>query len=91
MTVVCGLVLAGCTQSYVNPPGYVNPAIVERFKQEAGTNYLGVYDGKMAERWPPGGVFLFSAYDGETRSWMSWEDFIEIFVLKTKPQFLLNW
>lgn len=43
--------------------------------------------GRMVPNSKPQGVMMFSASSGEMLKWISYEDFRDIFVLKTKPEY----
>lgn len=58
------------------------------------TNYIGgptglsfADQGWMESNAHPQGVMMFSATSGELLKWISYEDFRDIFVLKTKPEY----
>lgn len=77
--------------------------LAEKVRKRDGTNYLGVYMGMIAEwdGWTnefnfqgtkkPGplyqGIMMFSAASGECLKWISYQDFFEIFVSKTRPEY----
>lgn len=67
-------------------------SLVATVQKRDGTNFIGVYMGMIAE-WDgntsrhPQGVQMFSATSGQLLKWISYEDFRDIFVLKTKPEY----
>lgn len=72
-------------------------------RKRDGTNYLGTFVGMIAEQDGctkhynaasntmygnfPQGVMMFSATSGEMLKWIPRQDFIDIFVNKTKPEY----
>lgn len=61
-----------------------------------GTNFLGEYLGMVAIRsktviWPSkeptDGVTMFSSSTGEMLRWMSYSNFVEVYVMKTRKEY----
>lgn len=90
-------------QAVLWPGGTEMTPLAVKVQKRDGTNFLGVYLGMIAEwdGWTnefnfngerkPGppfqGVMMFSATSGELLKWISAQDFTNIFVLKTQPEY----
>jgi hypothetical protein len=59
----------------------------EAIQRRDGTNYIGVYLGMIAEHDGQGRVMMYSDTSGEWLKWISYQDFLDIFINKTKPEY----
>lgn len=62
-------------------------ALAVKIQKRDGTNFVGVYQGMIAEHDGASNVMMFSATSGEWLKALSYQDFKEIFILKTKPEY----
>jgi hypothetical protein len=69
------------------PPSEQLPALAAMAQKRDGTNCIGVYLGMIAEHDGKGAVMMYSATSGELLKWITYSDFRDIFVLKTKPEY----
>ena len=58
-----------------------------KIQKRDGTNFIGVYQGMIAEHDGKGSVMMFSVSSGEALKYIPYQDFRDIFVLKTRAEY----
>jgi hypothetical protein len=61
--------------------------LVSMAKTRDGTNYIGVYLGMIAEHDGHGAVYMYSATSGQCLKYIPYQDFVDIFVTRVKPEY----
>lgn len=80
--------IAGAIRTAIPKPTASLSPDMQRIVERDSEIYLGVYLGMIAERnRKDGGVMMFSATSGELLRWISYQEFWDVYVNKTKPEY----
>lgn len=64
----------------------LNP-LAQSIQNRDGTNFIGVFIGMIAEHDGQGNVTMASATSGEVLRWISYQEFIDVYINKIKPEY----